>query len=315
MSRLQQLIDPAQGVFAAATGAKPVALLREVALEDRLDHVDNRRLNHPVADCGDPQGPRLVGSWFWNVNTSDWLRLIRAVSQLIRDLPERLWQASFELAHGDVVNPGRAAFRGYLPERREQVPFREDLVKQPEPFAPSHSLFESRQHAHGPGRRFDPSPSRAGLSGLLSQRHYRRSVFGRSGHDASISLEPFAPPALPGFDATTAPLTPARRECPSGPRRSLCVMCRAFAPFRLQPPPRLSHRFDTLPLSVGDIRLMPVWASPLDCGLAAREGRIEFTCVADWRFTSGCFPLRLAATRFPSVTGRRASTWGGLAPP
>ena len=29
-------------------------------------------------------------------------------------------------------------------------------------------------------------------------------------------------------------------------------MCRAFGPFRLQPPPRPSHRFDTLPLSVGE---------------------------------------------------------------
>ena len=51
--------QPAAGVFAAATGAKPVALLREVALEDRLDHVDNRRLNHAVADGGYPQRTRL----------------------------------------------------------------------------------------------------------------------------------------------------------------------------------------------------------------------------------------------------------------
>jgi len=46
---------------------------------------------------------------------------------------------------------------------------------------------------------------------LLSQRHYRRSVFGRLGHVASTFLEPFAPPVLPGLDATMAPLTPARR--------------------------------------------------------------------------------------------------------
>ena len=32
-------------------------------------------------------------------------------------------------------------------------------------------------------------------------------------------------------------------------------MCLAFQPLRLQPPPLLSHRFNTLPISVGDIRL------------------------------------------------------------
>jgi hypothetical protein len=112
-----------------------------------------------------------------------------------------------------------------LLERRQQIPFREDLVKQPKPLASSHSLFESRQHAHGPGRRFDPAPAREGLSGLLSQRHYRRSVSGRLGHDASISLEPFAPPALPGFDATMAPLTPAWRARARLVHAGLSVSC------------------------------------------------------------------------------------------
>ena len=89
--------------------------------------------------------------------------------------------------------------------------------------------------------RFDPSPTREDLSGLLSQRHCRRFVFRRSGHVASIFLEPFAPPALPGFVATMAPLTPAGGrtvDLPSGPGRSLCFMCLAFRPFRLQPPDR-----------------------------------------------------------------------------
>ena len=236
-----------------------------------------------------------------------------SVPQLIRDLPDRLREPSLELIHRDVIDPGRASLGRHLLERRQQIPFREDLVKQPKPLASFHSLFESRQHAHGPGRRFDPSPAREGLSGLLSQRHYRRFVF-RSAWSCRIHL----PGALrsPG-------VTRLRRyygssdSCPmaagsSGTRlvhdRSLCFMCMAFRPFRLQPPPRPSHRFDTLPLSVGGIRLAPVWASPLASRLAARAGRIEFTCVADWPFTSGCFPPRLAATQFPSVTGRRAST-------
>ena len=91
-------------------------------------------------------------------------------------------------------------------------------------------------------------------------------------------------------------------------------MCRAFRPFRLQPPPRPFHRFNTLPLSAEGIRFAPVWVSPIASRLTVRVGRIEFTCVADWTFTSGCSPPRLTATQFPLVTGRRTSTWRGLAP-
>jgi hypothetical protein len=107
-----------------------------------------------------PQRTRLIGSGFWDANTSNRLGLIRAVLQLVRDLPERLREPSLELIHRDVSHPGRALLGRHLLERRQQVPFREDLVKQPKPLASSHSLFESRQHAHGPGRRFDPAPSR-----------------------------------------------------------------------------------------------------------------------------------------------------------
>ena len=43
-------------------------------------------------------------------------------------------------------------------------------------------------------------------------------------------------------------------------------------------------------------------------GLAERPGRIEFTIVTDWSFTSRCSPPRLAATQLRSVTGRSAYT-------
>lgn len=50
----------------------------------------------------------------------------------------------------------------------------------------------------------------------------------------SIFLEPFAPPELPGFNATMVPLTPDRI---SPPVRSLCFMNQTVRTFRLQPPP------------------------------------------------------------------------------
>ena len=145
-------------------------------------------------------------------------------------------------------------------------------VKQSEPFASFHSLNESRQHANGPDARFGASPHGMRRFGLLSQRHCRRGVFRAFGHSSSIFLEPFAPPALPGFLATMAPLTPARRLFASTlrlsprraavpddehrlvPDRSLCVMCSAFQPFHLQPPGVPRHRFITLPLSVTGFR-------------------------------------------------------------
>ncbi len=67
-----------------------------------------------------------------------------------------------------------------------------------------------------PPRRFEPRHVCVGLSGALSPYPYGcgqsdRVVFRRSGLHASTSLHPFAPPELPGFDATMGALTPARR--------------------------------------------------------------------------------------------------------
>jgi len=81
---------------------------------------------------------------------------------------------------------------------RGQIPLREDLVIQSEPFASFHSLFESRQHGNSPDGRFDPCPAGADLFDLLSPTgipggHCRRSFV----HSSSISPEPFAPPAFP----------------------------------------------------------------------------------------------------------------------
>ena len=66
--------------------------------------------------------------------------------------------------------------------------------------------------------------------------------------DCIPSSRAFAPPELPGFDATTTPLTPAG-HCLT-PDRSLCFICLTFRPFHLQPPDCSHDRFNTLPLSV-----------------------------------------------------------------
>src|SRR6185436_2001374 len=48
--------------------------------------------------------------------------------------------------------------------------------------------------------------------------------------------------------------------------------------------------------------------------LAKATGRIEFTCVTDESFASGCSPPRLAATQLPSATRGQTSSRRGLAP-
>src|SRR5262245_29266753 len=69
-----------------------------------------------------------------------------------------------------------------------------------------------RQHAPCPDRAFRPTPAEQDVSVLYSRfRHSRRLLFTGFGHGASIVLRPFAPPALPGFIATTNALTPERR--------------------------------------------------------------------------------------------------------
>ena len=60
-----------------------------------------------------------------------------------------------------------------------------------------------------------------------------------------------------------APLTPAGRSL--APDRSLCVICFAFLPFRLQPPGVLRHRFDALPFSVTDFPARPEERSAFRC--------------------------------------------------
>ena len=74
---------------------------------------------------------------------------------------------------------------------------------------------EGRQQSCRPLRRFEPRHVCAGRSGVVSlYARYGQSVrecFRRLELHVSTFLHPFAPPELPGFDATMGALTPARR--------------------------------------------------------------------------------------------------------
>ena len=74
----QPSFDFAQGVFATASGSEPVAVRRELALEDRFDHHFHGALHDPVADRGDAQRSLFFASGFRDVDPSDRLGLVAA---------------------------------------------------------------------------------------------------------------------------------------------------------------------------------------------------------------------------------------------
>ena len=136
-------------------------------------------------------------------------------------------------------------------------------------------------------------------------------------HSVSTFLSPFAPPELPGFNATMGPLTPAKAtrslRLPSQ-GRSPCFTHPNFGTFRLQPPECPHGRFQPQHLRHGPPVLNGLWASPPVRRLASHSGRIKFAIAADGPFSSCCSPARLAATRLLSDTGKYGFARQGLAP-
>ena len=167
-----------------------------------------------------------------------------------------------------------------------------------------HARIERCQQAWRPHQPFHPRPTEQKVSGGQSVsvfrsrcRHWRRSHFALvcRVHHASISLRPFAPPELPGFNATMNALTPERQARRYRDRlallsRSGLLVSRikssshsvsnhplSFSKFGLvslrdlppREPLRLTHPLGRVPLGV-------TWASPLSSRLATTTGRIEF---------------------------------------
>jgi hypothetical protein len=91
--------------------------------------------------------------------------------QDVREFQDRIWETFLEVLDALVIHTRGTVVLGDLLECRPEIPFGENLIKKSKPFSSFHSLFQSRQHANGPGTRFDPSPSRKDLFGLLSLWH------------------------------------------------------------------------------------------------------------------------------------------------
>src|SRR6185295_6473605 len=122
-------------------------------------------------------------------------------------------------------------------------------------------------------------------------RHFRRLLVRQLEHCVSTFLRPFAPPALPGFHATTDALTPARQSlwteqvslftAHESPVHSISDHPRSFLESNLVFYQDLPHvrptscTVDRVPSWV----ICVTWASPVANKLAKTTGRIEFTLI------------------------------------
>ena len=196
------------------------------------------------------------------------------------------FEVASELLDRYMIHARSTAVASHFAVAGEQIALRPHLFNQAEPYVSFHALFERGQHAVGPHLTFGPGPAVPDVSALFSQRHCRRLCFVWCVHSASIFLRPFAPPALPGFNATTDALTSASLPCRKRislfhvrnlptvpppttrdrPRSLVCFLSRAY---------RVSQPFviESTPVPVGRI---VIWASPLPSRLAAVTSRIEF---------------------------------------
>jgi len=117
-----------------------------------------------------------------------------------------------------------------------------------------HSVFQSRQHALRPDRRFGPLPAGADLSDWHSPcGHSHRFAFRLSVRHAPAFLRLFAPCLLRHFIATVDAVTPARLSVAGQVSllhvHGLPTCLPSGRRFRLQPPSGPRRRFHTLPLS------------------------------------------------------------------
>ena len=297
-------------------------MLCKVPFKDRLDHIPQPRLCHPVPNRRDAQRALFSAARLGYPRPSYGLRVIRPLFQAFVQFLQVRRQVLHEHLDRHVIYARRTLVTVNLVHRRTQVRLSIDFVNQAEPFASSHPVFQGCQHTVCPDARFGPSPFLPDRSDLCSRfGHSRRWVFRTAGHPVSTFLCPFAPQALPCFIATMGTLTPARPALPSFGQRCRPLHLaglpashtRPLLPFRPQPPRRPCCRFITRPLSATGTPYR-VQASPFYCRLAGRHGRIRFAYATDWRLTSCCFPPRLTTTQLQSVNGRSVSAIRGLSP-
>src|SRR5215510_793493 len=300
---LDEFIDLAQRVFAAATRAKTVTGVLKLALKNRFGDQLQCRLHNTVFDHGNPQRAHLAAP-FGNLHAP--YRLWLVCSRPKRSL--KFFQIDFctclKLLHALPIHPCRSGvILDFVPGRLKRL-LSVHLVNQAKPFPSFDAVFQRRQHAFTPHRGFHPRPiSSVGLCALCSPcGHCRRLAFALPGcvAHASTFLSPFPRRGFafrPSHGShrfgTMESLTPApltyRAGLPAYLATSSCrsvsnhVNCLVIA----SSPPQRDQRVSDFAMESQARRSSP-------------PNRVRYP--TDQQFASGCSPPRLAATQLPSAT-------------
>ena len=221
----------------APTVPKSIAALGERDVEDRFQHMQQRRLQHPISNAGNPQRPQFLAARLGYPDALDRAGPILSRPQFLLQPTQFFGLAVPESLDGLVIDSGRPLVAQHRLACRSEIQRMVDLVNQRVPLSSAHSVSERVQHALVPHDAVRPLLDGWGLSGGGSpEGHCRQSLVRSFGTHAFISLRPFAPPALPGFDATMDALTPAHR---SVPEVASAVSCLSRCPMRHRSPGRL----------------------------------------------------------------------------
>jgi hypothetical protein len=193
--------------------------------------------------------------------TPDLLGTIIPTPQFLAESLQVLFQAFFEHRDCHMVHSSGPSVGGNLTVRRHQSACFVDLVDQAEPFASFDPCFQGCQHPLCPDRRFDPRPAVMNLSSTCSPfGHCLWLLVRRFGHRVSTFLHPFAPPELPGFNATMSALTPG--------------------PPALRPTAGMNTGFDEVQVSLRFVSNLPIIPSPTTSRRPVHVVSGVFTCRA-----------------------------------
>ena len=228
---------------------------------------------------------------------------VAAVLQAVLKLLQISLRLSREPFDALAIHPRRPLVLRNLVPRRVQGWGPDDLIHQAEPLASFDAVNQRRHHALRPDRGFRPSPLRVeSVCPLLSRsRHCRNSLC----HHPDLAPPTPCLPSL-GMVLLPTPLAAARGIgtmkgsdfCRGHPPRQISSLTSPCRP-GIQTPTTRAARW-SLCQSPQRHRLLPGFATNEQARHSFTPNRV---CQpTDCRFTSGCFPPRLAATQLPSIT-------------
>src|SRR5271167_1504787 len=118
------------GGMSAALGAEPVTAGVEGRLEDRLQDLEHRLLNHPIHDVRDAQ-PSLPAAWLWQPDAADFAGPVASLQQVSAQTGGQ--RRGFRLRRLDrlTIHSWRSLVARYVQQRPSQIGFARCFFEQP----------------------------------------------------------------------------------------------------------------------------------------------------------------------------------------